>query len=365
MYKLLLAGALCVSASCFAEAPRSDVANIQNIMQTKFSKPVFVRPLMNTSLFVVVIDNEVMFTDQTGSVLLNGDVLTLSDNVVISNVVREEFAALKRKQEIIDASTVNDVSSFLVSPPSSKKRETRTPVASAPATMPEIDTKIALAHDEYNDVSERRQCINKLADSKSLGDFYRAFTKMDNSERDFCRQVFASATIPEMNDESMLVYKADNEKNVLTMFSDYTCIYCNRDHKNIRQLNDQGVTVRIYPFGRANYQVIENSKEGKPQYTNQYTTMGKNYVATQCAYNDPEKSKLLFDELMSNPRKYASSTLPDVAKVDFTSDCAFKAVQQKLYGDLYTSRITPMYVFDNGKVNVGSLNVSQILNKFN
>ncbi|CAA6811110.1 MAG: Thiol:disulfide interchange protein DsbC [uncultured Thiotrichaceae bacterium] len=48
-----------------------------------------------------------------------------------------------------------------------------------------------------------------------------------------------------------ITYKAKNEKQVLTVFTDIDCPYCAKIHNEIPELNKQGITVSYYLFPRA------------------------------------------------------------------------------------------------------------------
>ena len=54
--------------------------------------------------------------------------------------------------------------------------------------------------------------------------------------------------IPE---SSMIVYKAQNEKPRLTVFTDIDCVYCRKLHQDIAQINALGITVRYLAYPRA------------------------------------------------------------------------------------------------------------------
>ncbi|MCG9695741.1 bifunctional protein-disulfide isomerase/oxidoreductase DsbC [Shewanella sp. Isolate11] len=51
-------------------------------------------------------------------------------------------------------------------------------------------------------------------------------------------------------EKNMLVYKADNEKHVVTVFTDITCGYCRKLHNQMAEYNDLGITVRYLAFPR-------------------------------------------------------------------------------------------------------------------
>jgi thiol:disulfide interchange protein DsbC len=55
----------------------------------------------------------------------------------------------------------------------------------------------------------------------------------------------------EIPESSMIVYKAKNEKHVVTVFTDIDCGYCRKLHKEMAQYNDIGITMRYVAFPRA------------------------------------------------------------------------------------------------------------------
>ncbi|MDF0534010.1 bifunctional protein-disulfide isomerase/oxidoreductase DsbC [Shewanella yunxiaonensis] len=51
-------------------------------------------------------------------------------------------------------------------------------------------------------------------------------------------------------ESKMLVYKAKNEKHVVTVFTDVTCGYCRKLHSQMEQYNDLGITIRYLAYPR-------------------------------------------------------------------------------------------------------------------
>lgn len=51
-------------------------------------------------------------------------------------------------------------------------------------------------------------------------------------------------------EDNMLVYKAKNEKHVVTVFTDISCGYCRKLHNQMDEYNDLGITVRYLAFPR-------------------------------------------------------------------------------------------------------------------
>lgn len=48
----------------------------------------------------------------------------------------------------------------------------------------------------------------------------------------------------------MIVYKAPDEKHVITVFTDITCGYCHKLHEEMKDYNALGITVRYLAFPR-------------------------------------------------------------------------------------------------------------------
>ncbi|WP_019615870.1 bifunctional protein-disulfide isomerase/oxidoreductase DsbC [Psychromonas ossibalaenae] len=51
-------------------------------------------------------------------------------------------------------------------------------------------------------------------------------------------------------EKDMIVYKAENEKHVITVFTDTSCGYCRKLHAEIEDYNKLGITVRYLAFPR-------------------------------------------------------------------------------------------------------------------
>ncbi|NQY65338.1 MAG: thioredoxin fold domain-containing protein [Alteromonadaceae bacterium] len=52
-------------------------------------------------------------------------------------------------------------------------------------------------------------------------------------------------------EKDMIVYAAKNEKHVINVFTDITCGYCRKMHKEMDAYNDLGITVRYLAYPRA------------------------------------------------------------------------------------------------------------------
>ncbi|RVU84471.1 DsbC family protein [Leucothrix sargassi] len=52
-------------------------------------------------------------------------------------------------------------------------------------------------------------------------------------------------------DTEVVTFKAENEKHVLRVFTDIDCGYCAKLHREIKEINDKGITIEYMAFPRA------------------------------------------------------------------------------------------------------------------
>ncbi|EGQ9239494.1 hypothetical protein M2G93_16700 [Vibrio vulnificus] len=366
----LLLTSLCISVGVAtaseATIKPTQLSELTEKLSTALSSDVFVKPLDGTQLFVVVMGDSVLFTDSNGSVLINGDILTLADNVIISKVVKEEFEVLRRKARIASEAKIDDVSLFLKNQPLPNRNNPTKLTDSASSSLMEerSDDKPTTVMGYTKDKLDFEvQCIEKIQSKNGIIELTSLFTnEMSKEEAISCGQVFANAVVKNLPDSTFINYVAANEKSHVTIFSDYTCSFCITEHRSIDSLLKQGISVKVYPYGRDLYRERLRNEDGEVVFGD-YTVLGKNMLAAQCFSDDNSEQIRLFDTLMSNPAKYAKEELPEVASVDFNSACAIERHRQKLYGDLFTARGTPLHVFANGTVYRGKLSVSQIVDR--
>ena len=114
-------------------------------------------------------------------------------------------------------------------------------------------------------------------------------------------------------------FKADDEKHVLTVFTDYTCGYCKKLHKEVGTLNEAGITVRYLAWPRAGL--------GTQNY--------ENMVSIWCA-KDP-KSALTRAKSIANP-------------TFGKEDCDNTVAEQFTAGRKLGLRGTPAIIFDDGRM---------------
>ena len=56
----------------------------------------------------------------------------------------------------------------------------------------------------------------------------------------------------------MIVYKAAQEKHVITVFTDITCGYCHKLHEQMKDYNALGITVRYRPSRAQAYRASQS-----------------------------------------------------------------------------------------------------------
>ena len=117
--------------------------------------------------------------------------------------------------------------------------------------------------------------------------------------------------------DSVIEYKADNEKYVVNVFTDITCGYCRKLHNEMDQLNDLGITVRYLAFPRG----------GLKSQT--YTDM----VSVWCADNK--------QEAMNNAK--AGGTVA-------SENCQTQVAEQYAFGKKIGVNGTPNIIMPNGSV---------------
>lgn len=128
-------------------------------------------------------------------------------------------------------------------------------------------------------------------------------------------------------EKDMIVYKAQDEKHVITVFTDTSCGYCQKLHGEMEDYNNLGITVRYlaFPRGGAN--------------SNAYNTM----VSIWCA-DDP---KLAMDNAKS--RKQIES-----------KSCDNSVNAQHELGQLFGVTGTPALVLENGALQPGYLPAARL-----
>ena len=76
-------------------------------------------------------------------------------------------------------------------------------------------------------------------------------TQLAMAKQDAKQAPMRADTIAQLNESDMVVFKAAEEKFVVTVFTDVDCAYCRKLHKEVPQLNEKGITVRYMAYPRA------------------------------------------------------------------------------------------------------------------
>ncbi|MEI6896427.1 MAG: bifunctional protein-disulfide isomerase/oxidoreductase DsbC [Psychromonas sp.] len=129
-------------------------------------------------------------------------------------------------------------------------------------------------------------------------------------------------------EKEMIVYKAENEKHVVTVFTDTSCGYCQKLHSEMEDYNNLGITIRYLAFPRGGVK------------SNAYNTM----VSIWCS-DDP---KLAMDKAKSrNKIKY--------------ENCENTVQDQYLLGQFFGVTGTPALVLEDGSLQPGYIPAARLL----
>lgn len=134
-------------------------------------------------------------------------------------------------------------------------------------------------------------------------------------------------SIAGLNESDMIVFPADDEKAVVTVFTDTTCPFCHKLHEEMEDLNEAGITVRYLAYPRQGLK------------SDAFDTM----VAVWCS-KDRRKE---FSRAMDDNRIKAPA-------------CDNPVKQQYLLGQQIGLQGTPTLIFEDGSVVSGYQPVSVI-----
>ncbi|AYA63280.1 DsbC family protein [Alteromonas sp. RKMC-009] len=157
--------------------------------------------------------------------------------------------------------------------------------------------------------------VTENADYMMFGHMYDVNAGMKDLTEVALGQVRLDAIAP-FADQG-IEFKAENEKHVMTVFTDYTCGYCKKLHREVDELNEAGITVRYLAWPRAGL--------GTENY--------ENMVSIWCAKNP--------QEALTRAKSIAN---PTFAK----EDCDNTVAEQFVAGRKLGIRGTPAIIFDNG-----------------
>ena len=145
-------------------------------------------------------------------------------------------------------------------------------------------------------------------------------------------------------ENEMIVYPAENEKYVVTVFTNLYCVYCVKLHKEIPEYNKRGITLRFLSSTRIPYQdakameFVWRSKDPK-------ATLDAAINALQNSHNPKESLEKIINT-------------KDIQEKDliFTKKHQELAIQLGLFG-------TPAFVFPNGNPKRGYFSPELLLER--
>ncbi len=89
------------------------------------------------------------------------------------------------------------------------------------------------------------------------GDMIELETRTNLS--DIAKQSIRKKILDE-SDSKPVVFKAEEERHVLTVFTDIDCGYCAKLHREMAEINDKGITIEYLMFPRAGLQSVSYQK---------------------------------------------------------------------------------------------------------
>lgn len=386
------------------------IGELEAKLTAQFQRHVFLKNIKGAPLYLAVIGDDMFFVDSTGTYMLDGRLLDIDNNLILSDLIQEEINSASRHLLALRSARLDGVNSFLdgknhkrivksyedkgssiqkasvskthALPVATNSKEINHKSNKAAMNSIAVDTDIRassmsknskftelpmglnqqlnIAPDLLNmasslslsDTAFEDKCLTVSLGANSYAEMYHLYQSMKSkSVMKKCGEVYASKLIPQLDDKDLIVYEAPNAKRSITIISDFTCPYCRKLHDETQKYLDAGVTVRVFPYGRASYM---NNGE--------LTAVGKNNSLAQCQL--PSKKGELFDTLLSNPTLYKSKVLSGNGVSLPSEKCQQVSFIYKVIGDILTSRETPIIINDEGNVARGYFPASSLLSKW-
>jgi len=202
-------------------------------------------------------------------------------------------------------------------------------ISAIQAALPQYEIESTELHDSadmYVVVLKNGPILHVTRDGKYFvaGDLYRIENTVLVNETETAKL----AKIEALPVSEMVVYKAENEKAHITVFTDVDCHYCRMLHQEVTKLNDAGVTVRYMAYPRAGI--------GSESY--------RKMVSIWCSADPKEwmtKGKL-------------GSSIPE-------NKCVNPVADQFNLGNAIGVRGTPTIVLENGEILPGYLPAEELV----
>lgn len=335
---------------------------VSNIIQAELS---------NLSSMTNAVTNSVL---PSTSSFIESDGVAKSDKVSFvgtNNHKREDL--VKNESTVVNTGKINAVASSTQvtgNVRESKQVEISSEVISPPAPYNITTMPISIGEDKPlapNLVEQAKnlnlfssqfksECFNLVMEAESFVEMYHMFNAMPlaeskgNDVKRACGILMAGKHISVIPDESLVVYEAPNSKRSITIVSDYTCPYCKKAHNEIPKYLENGVTVRVFPYGRYSYRAEDGSG----------TIFSQNMDILTC--QNAEGRVRAMDELTDNPRKFSTTLLQGYAPV--TDECRKQTYIYKVLGDVLVRKETPLIISDKGDVASGYFPYGTLLSRW-
>ncbi len=212
--------------------------------------------------------------------------------------------------------------------------------APVPPAILDRASKLRLSNVNFKD-----ECLDLALSADTFVQLYEIVQAMPTDNKRAvpkkCGEYLSTKYSPVMDDSKLVIYKAPQERGSITVYSDFTCQFCKKFHLEIPQYLENGITVKVVPYGRASY----------ADANGQQTFISKNMEILQC--QTAENKARAMDELIANPHKYSRTLLEGYDPV--TADCREQSFIYKSIGNILTLAETPLIVADTNEVLSGYL----------
>ena len=135
--------------------------------------------------------------------------------------------------------------------------------------------------------------------------------------------------VQNFDERDYVIYTADNQQTILTVFTDVDCAYCQKFHKQLKEYADAGITIRYLAFPRAG---IESDSYRK-------------WVSVWCAKDRQQAmSQIKAKETLEN--RVCNNPVKEMVRLS----------------QLFGLKGTPSFLFENGVISVGNITPQIVLN---
>ena len=194
---------------------------------------------------------------------------------------------------------------------------------------------------QFNNTFDRIKIDNQILLASKDGQYLFWGKVIDTSSRadliELANQQHRQALVASIPREKLLTYSAKKEQHKLTIFTDIDCPFCRKLHTQIKDLNQQGVTV--------DYVMLPRGKAGSVAFIKTVNAL--------CAAN-PQAA---MDSAMHNGN-FESSTQAN-------QTCVNNLKAQQALAQTFGFSATPTILFANGEIVPGLMTTKEILNKLN